>query len=103
MFFDWNKSTIRPDAQRVLDAAAAYAKRRGLSRVNLAGHADRSGKTSYNMRLSLRRAQAAKAALVKLGVKAGDISLVGRGESEPLVSTADGVREPRNRRVEIAF
>jgi outer membrane protein OmpA-like peptidoglycan-associated protein len=103
VFFDWDKSNIRADAQKVLEAAAAYAKRRGLSRVNLAGHADRSGKTSYNMRLSLRRAQAAKAALVKLGVSSRNIALVGRGESAPLVSTADGVREPRNRRVEIAF
>ena len=103
VFFDWNKAIIRPDAQKVLETAAAYAKRRGLVRVNLAGHADRSGDASYNMRLSLRRAQAAKAALVKLGIKAENISVVGRGESQPLVATADGVREPRNRRVEIAF
>ncbi len=103
VFFDWNKAAIRADAQMVLDAAAAYSKRRGLARVNLAGHADRSGKAGYNMRLSLRRAQAVKAAFLKLGVRAADISLVGRGESAPLVSTADGVREPRNRRVEIAF
>ncbi len=103
VFFDWNKANIRPDAQQVLDAAVAYAKRRGLVRVNLAGHADRSGKASYNMGLSLRRAQAVRAAFVKLGISARDISLVGRGESQPLVATADGVREPRNRRVEIAF
>ncbi len=103
VFFDWNKANIRPDAQQVLDAAAAYAKQRGLVRVNLAGHADRSGPASYNMRLSLRRAQAVRAAFIKLGIKAENISLVGRGESQPLVATADGVREPRNRRVEIAF
>ena len=83
--------------------AAAYAKRRGLVRVKLFGHADRSGKASYNMSLSLRRAGAVKAAFIKLGIGAGDISLVGRGESQPLVATADGVREPRNRRVEIVF
>ncbi|TDI66618.1 MAG: hypothetical protein E2O90_04800, partial [Alphaproteobacteria bacterium] len=55
VFFDWNKADIRGDAQLVLEAAAAYSKRRGLVRVNLTGHADRSGKTGYNMRLSLRR------------------------------------------------
>lgn len=103
VFFDWDRANIRPDAAKVLEAAAAYAKQRGLVRINLTGHADRSGAASYNMRLSLRRAQAVKAALVKLGISAGNISLVGRGESEPLVATADGVREPRNRRVEIAF
>jgi outer membrane protein OmpA-like peptidoglycan-associated protein len=103
VFFDWDRANIRPDAQKVLEAAAAYAKRRGLVRVNLAGHADRSGPAKYNMRLSLRRAQAVKASFVKLGVSGRDISVVGRGESQPLVATADGVREPRNRRVEIAF
>ncbi len=103
VFFDWDKADIRADAQMVLDAAAAYAKRRGLVRVNLTGHSDLSGKTGYNMRLSLRRAQAVRAGFIKLGISASDISLVGRGESQPLVATADGVREPRNRRVEIAF
>ncbi len=103
VFFDWDKANNRPDAQQALDAAAAYAKRRGLVRVNLAGHADRSGKARHNMALSLRRAQAVRAAFVKLGISAGNISLVGRGESQPLVATADGVREPRNRRVEIGF
>ncbi len=103
VFFDWNKANIRADAQMVLDAAAAYSKRRGLVRVNLTGHADLSGKTGYNMRLSLRRAQAVRVAFVKLGISSGNISLVGRGESAPLVATADGVREPRNRRVEIVF
>ena len=103
VFFDWDKSNIRADAQRVIEAATAYAKRRGFVRVNLAGHADRSGSAKYNMGLSLRRAAAVKAAFVKLGFSAGQISTVGRGESDPLVSTADGVREPRNRRVEIAF
>ena len=103
VFFDWDRAIIRPDAKKVLEAAAAYAKRRGLVRVNLAGHADRSGKASYNMKLSLRRARAVKAAFVKLGVSGRSISLVGRGETQPLVATADGVREPRNRRVEIAF
>ena len=103
VFFDWDKSNIRGDAQRVIDAATAYAKRRGFVRVNLAGHADRSGSSKYNMGLSLRRAAAVKAAFVKLGIKARNIATVGRGESRPLVTTRDGVREPRNRRVEIAF
>ena len=103
VFFDWDRANIRGDAQRVLETAAALAKRGGFTRVNLAGHADRSGDARYNMALSRRRAEAVKAALVKLGLSAGNISLVARGESAPLVATADGVREPRNRRVEITF
>ncbi|MDH3240423.1 MAG: OmpA family protein [Alphaproteobacteria bacterium] len=103
VFFDWNRAGIRADALRVLEAAAAYAKQRGFTKVMLTGHADRSGAANYNMGLSQRRAAAAKAALVKLGLSAGGISTVGKGESAPLVSTSDGVREPRNRRVEINF
>ncbi len=103
VFFDWNRANIRPDAQRVLETAAAYAKERGHSRVNLAGHADRSGSARYNMGLSQRRADAVKAALVKLGLASGGIATTARGESAPLVTTGDGVREPRNRRVEITF
>jgi outer membrane protein OmpA-like peptidoglycan-associated protein len=55
------------------------------------------------MGLSLRRAAAVKAAFVQLGIRALNIAMVGRGESQPLVTTRDGVREPRNRRVEIVF
>lgn len=103
VFFDWDRADIRPDAQRVIEAATSYAKQRGLARVNLTGHADRSGPARYNMGLSLRRAQAVRDAFIKLGVSPSNIALVGKGESEPLVPTADGVREPRNRRVEIMF
>ena len=55
------------------------------------------------MRLSQRRAEAIKAELVKNGVPANEISVVAKGESQPLVPTADGVREPQNRRVQIVF
>jgi outer membrane protein OmpA-like peptidoglycan-associated protein len=103
VFFDWDRADIRPDARQVLESAMANAKKGGFSRVQLTGHADRSGPSRYNMGLSLRRANNVKAALVKMGMNANDIAVVAKGETEPLVSTADGVREPRNRRVEIVF
>jgi outer membrane protein OmpA-like peptidoglycan-associated protein len=53
------------------------------------------------MALSLRRANAVKNALVREGVPAAAITVIGRGEQGLLVPTADGVREPQNRRVEI--
>ena len=55
------------------------------------------------MGLGLRRANAVKNELVKAGVPAANIVVVSRGESMPLVQTADGVREPQNRRVEIVL
>lgn len=104
VFFDFNRSDITEDARKVINQAADNAKKAGsTTRINLTGHADRSGSAQYNLRLSQRRADAVKAELVKLGIPAGDISTVAKGEGDPLVPTADGVREPRNRRVEIVF
>ena len=73
------------------------------ARITATGHADRSGPEDYNMALSLRRANAVKDALVRDGVPATAISVIGKGETQPLVQTADGVREPQNRRVEIVL
>jgi hypothetical protein len=67
------------------------------------GHAGRSGTLQDNQRLSQRRADAVSAELVRLGVTRSAITVQAFGESRPLVPTADGVREPQNRRVEIVL
>jgi OmpA-OmpF porin, OOP family len=103
IFFDWNKATLTPEARSILASAAAAAKQGQVVRIELTGHADRSGPATYNMRLSQRRADAARAQLVRDGIAAGEIVTYAKGETEPLVPTADGVREPQNRRVEIVF
>jgi outer membrane protein OmpA-like peptidoglycan-associated protein len=69
----------------------------------LAGHADKSGSAQYNVGLSQRRADAVRSYLEGRGVPGGAIASEAFGESRPLVETADGVREPQNRRVEITF
>jgi OOP family OmpA-OmpF porin len=103
VFFGWNDQDVTAGNQQMLQAVVENARNRGASQIHLTGHADRSGAARYNMRLSLHRAEAVKAALVKLGVDSQNISVVARGESAPVVNTADGVREPRNRRVGIDF
>jgi outer membrane protein OmpA-like peptidoglycan-associated protein len=103
VFFDWDRSDLSPQALQTLQQVASTYKQRGSARVIATGHADRSGPDDYNMALSLRRANAVKNALVQNGVPATAIAVVGRGESQPLVPTADGVREPQNRRVEIVL
>jgi OmpA-OmpF porin, OOP family len=101
VFFDWDRSDITPEADSILSDAAAYAKTTGAVRIDATGHADRSGPDAYNMALSMRRATAVKARLLALGVPESEITIQAKGESDPLVPTEDGVREPQNRRVEI--
>ncbi len=103
VFFDWDKADITAEAQRVIQQAAATAKAGNVARITATGHADRSGVDRYNQKLSERRAAAVKAELVKLGIPANQIVTIGKGETQPLVPTADGVREPQNRRVEIVL
>ncbi|HEY8611038.1 MAG TPA: OmpA family protein, partial [Roseomonas sp.] len=73
------------------------------TRIEVAGHADRSGTPQYNQRLSQRRAEAVAAELARRGISRPQMSIQACGESRPLVPTADGVREPQNRRVEIVL
>ena len=103
IFFDWDQDVITPEALTILTEAADYAKRAGVARIVITGHADRSGSTKYNEGLSLRRANNASSELVSLGIPADVIAVFAKGETEPLVPTEDGVREPQNRRVEIVL
>ncbi len=103
VFFDFDKSNITSQAQTTINDAVAAAKAGNSARVTLTGHTDRSGSEQYNMALSLRRAEAVKANMIKQGIPASAIVVIGKGESQPLVPTADGVREPQNRRVEIVI
>jgi OmpA-OmpF porin, OOP family len=103
VFFDFNRSNLTPEATRIVQTAAQNARSGGVTRIAVTGHADRSGTPAYNMALSRRRAETVRAELVRNGVSPSDISVSARGESDPLVPTPDGVREPQNRRVEIVF
>ena len=101
VFFDWNKATLTAEARKVIGEAAQSYKTSGKATIVATGHTDTSGSAAYNMRLSVRRAEAVKAELVRLGVPAASITTIGRGQEDLLVPTKDGVREPQNRRVEI--
>ena len=103
VFFDWDKSDLTARARQIIAEAAQNAGRVSLTRIEVAGHADRSGTPAYNLKLSQRRANAVAAELVRLGIPQAEISTMAYGDTHPLVPTAAGVREPQNRRVEIVL
>ncbi|TDH62565.1 OmpA family protein [Dankookia rubra] len=103
VFFDWDKYNLTERARQIIAEAAGAARTTKTTRIEVAGHADRSGTPAYNQRLSQRRADAVAAELVRQGIARNEIAVSAFGETRPLVPTADGVREPQNRRVEIVL
>jgi outer membrane protein OmpA-like peptidoglycan-associated protein/opacity protein-like surface antigen len=103
VFFDWDRDEITPQASAILDNAASAYQTCGQAQVMIAGHADKSGSDQYNVGLSQRRAANVRSYLAGRGIPDGVMTTEAFGESRPLVETADGVREPQNRRVEISF
>ncbi len=101
VFFNWDSSVITETARQVISQAAEVIRNNRITRILAIGHADKSGSAAYNVGLSERRAVAVEAALAAQGVPAGNVEVEWRGESDPLVVTPDGVRNPQNRRVEI--
>jgi outer membrane protein OmpA-like peptidoglycan-associated protein len=103
VFFAWDQADLTPVTQAVLDQVAADYARGRPTRLEVAGHADRSGTEAYNQALSEQRARNVARALAARGVPQSALDVQWFGESRPRIPTADGVREPQNRRVEIVF
>ncbi len=103
VFFDFDKSNINQGASNVIDTVMNEIKAQNIQTIRIVGHTDTSGSDAYNQKLSKRRAEAVKAQLVQMGVPAAQITTDNRGESDLLVQTQDGIREPANRRSVITF
>ena len=103
VFFDWNRADLTDRARQIIAEAASARTSVRSTRIEVSGHADRSGPDAYNQALSMRRAEAVAAELTRRGVPRAEMVIQAFGESRPLVATADGVREPQNRRVEIVL
>ncbi len=100
---------FQPDTDRltdntvtILDKVVADVQRRNAYLVEVIGHTDREAGDKYNAELSLRRATTVRQFLIDRGLQGDLITATGRGEHDPLVPTKDGVRDRRNRRVEIS-
>ncbi|MGI3777488.1 MAG: OmpA family protein [Janthinobacterium lividum] len=101
VFFDWDRADLTTRARQIISEAAQASTRVHTTRIEVNGYTDLSGTPAYNQRLSVRRAESVQAELVRDGVPKSEIGIHGFGETNPLVPTAQGVREPQNRRVEI--
>jgi OOP family OmpA-OmpF porin len=103
VYFNFNKSDLTADGQKVVDNAATYYKANGMLKVAIAGYTDTSGTAAYNMGLSHSRAETVRTAMIKDGVPAAKISAAWYGKTNLAVPTPDGVKEPRNRRTTISI
>jgi outer membrane protein OmpA-like peptidoglycan-associated protein len=103
VFFDWDKATLTDRARQIIKEAADNSTHVQYTRIEVNGYTDTSGTHSYNQGLSIRRARAVQAELVKDGVPQNAISIQGFGDTHLLAPTGPGVREPQNRRVEIVI
>lgn len=102
LFFDNDKSELLsysiPELRRVAKIISA-----NNLRVEISGHTDSNGEDAYNMALSLRRAEAVKAFLVKEGCDASLFTVVGHGETKPAATNDTDEGRAKNRRVEMRF
>lgn len=102
LYFESGTDEITAQSKQEVKRILAEMARREAPDITVIGHTDLVGSNPSNDALSLQRAGRVKSMLVGMGVPAERILIAGRGRREPLVPTADGVIEPRNRRVEIS-
>jgi outer membrane protein OmpA-like peptidoglycan-associated protein len=105
IYFDFNKSVIREDAQEILKKILAYLDEYPDAKVEVRSHTDSRASTEYNMALSQRRAKATVDYLVSKGVNPSRIRGVGFGESQLTNDCANSIKcseekHQRNRRSE---
>lgn len=101
IYFDFDRSDVRADAQTVLDRKIPLFQANPTMRIRISGHADERGSDEYNLALGQRRAAAAKAYLVQQGIAEDRIEIVGVGEELPAVPNATTDEEhQQNRRDE---
>ena len=98
VFFDFDMSVVRPDAQPILQKNADYLRRWPSVRVSVEGHADSRGTNEYNLALGERRAAAVRDYMVSLGIAGDRILAVTRGEESPVCTEENEACWQRNRR-----
>lgn len=101
VFFEFDSDVPGEGASQTVQFVSQNAETCGWDSLRVIGHTDRSGSNQYNEGLSMRRARAVADLMASLGIDRSTISITAEGETNPRVPTADGIRSPENRRVEI--
>ncbi len=102
VFFDFNKATLKPGFVDLLQGLAQEYRGQVLpDAIIVTGHTDSIGSDRYNQKLSLRRAEAVKQALISIGIEGGIVRTIGAGESMPIADNDTEEGRARNRRVQI--
>ena len=98
VFFEFDKSDLTADAQQTLMRQAEWLKMHSQVTVTVEGHCDERGTREYNLALGERRAEAAKAYLVSLGVDANRVKTISYGKERPFVVGNTEESHAQNRR-----
>lgn len=98
VFFDTDRSTIRPDGRATLDKQAAWLKQYPQNVITVEGHADERGTREYNLALGNRRATAVKNYLVATGINPNRITTISYGKERPAVVGSNEQAWAQNRR-----
>ena len=101
MFFDFDKSVLKPEGKAKLDDLVGKLQGISLEVIIAVGHTDSVGSDAYNQVLSTKRADAVKAYLVSKGVEKNRIYTEGKGESSPIADNKTKEGQAKNRRVEV--
>lgn len=100
VYFDYDESTIRTDAQELLAAKVPVLRGNPSIRIRIEGHADERGSVEYNLALGMRRANAVRDYLVDFGIDASRFDVVSFGEDRPAANGSAESAWSQNRRAE---
>lgn len=103
IYFDYDKDSIRPEFESVLNEHAAYLRNHSNAQIVLQGHADERGTREYNLGLGERRAQSVERYLSVQGISSSQVDVVSYGEERPAVQGHSEQSYAKNRRVVIAY
>lgn len=101
VYFQFDSDALTDESRRLVPRILATVKERSARAVIVVGHTDRMGNTAENFALGLKRATTVRTLLMAAGLDSSIVDVTSLGESDPVVRTANGQAEPRNRRVEI--